>query len=231
MHENQHATSEGHSWTLWSLPLTKYNHSYNSVSIFHMLDTANTLQTSAYHLPASSALLERIIKLKTLGHSLLRESHEPALVTSYSSTNKCLRSRSGCHCNFNLGSLSYITYCFHCSQHLSMHSIFLFIWSQSDMFTESHKWLFWRKTGWICIFPRFLQWFLHLWYNLSFFWTTPDVTFKSFFFLKFICRFVSLDPWKKTLSSPFDRMGSKDPERLNNSLSTWFMNGKPRFKM
>ena len=80
-----------------------------------------------------------------LGHSLLRESHEPALVTSYSSTNKCLQSRSGCHCNFNLGSLSYITYCFHFSQHLSMYSILLFIWSQSDMFTESHKWLFWRN--------------------------------------------------------------------------------------
>ena len=71
-----------------------------------MLDTTNTLQISAYYLPASSALLERIIKLKTLGHSLMRESHELALVTSYSSTNKYLQSRSGCHGNFNLGSLS-----------------------------------------------------------------------------------------------------------------------------
>lgn len=61
-----------HSWTLWSLPLTKHNHSYNSVSVFHMLDTTNIFQISAYHLPASSALLERVIKVKTLGHSLLR---------------------------------------------------------------------------------------------------------------------------------------------------------------
>lgn len=71
-----------------------------------MLDTANTLQISVYHLPASSALLERIIKLKTLGHSVLRESHELALVTSCSSTNKYLLSRSGFRGNFNLGSLS-----------------------------------------------------------------------------------------------------------------------------
>lgn len=35
---------------LEALTLTKHNHSYNFLSIFHMLDTSNTSEISAHHL-------------------------------------------------------------------------------------------------------------------------------------------------------------------------------------